>query len=310
MSHPAQRLEEAWLAPGPPERLALVRILVGLFGLVYLLVRIPDFTRLARMPARDLAPVGPLFFLEAPVPGVVVYVLLGAGILSGLAFVRGYRFSVSGPLFALTLLLLTSYRSSFGMIFHTENLLVIHTLILGLVPAAGRVLSPGRPLQGVAASSFGWPLRVMCLATTLTYLLAGIAKLDRLGPEWAQGEVLMGHVAYDAIRKLSVGGGYSPFGAWLLGFPWIFAPLASVSLVVELLAPIALTHRRVGYIWCAAAWFFHFGVWAMMWIGFPYPITGIGFASFFPVERALRNARVRPLLMALTGASNPPRGGT
>ena len=61
-------------------------------------------------------------------------------------------------------------------------------------------------------------------------------------------------------------------------------PLAAVSLVAELGAPLALLHPRVGRWWCALAWSFHAGVVVMMAIVFHYPLAGVAYASFFRVE--------------------------
>ena len=38
----------------------------------------------------------------------------------------------------------------------------------------------------------------------------------------------------------------------------------------------------------ASAWAFHLGVLALMGIGFPYPLSGIAFASLVPAERLPR----------------------
>ena len=54
----------------------------------------------------------------------------------GVAFMLGYRYRWCAPVFAIALLWITSYRSSFGMKFHTENLLVLHILLLAFAPAA------------------------------------------------------------------------------------------------------------------------------------------------------------------------------
>jgi hypothetical protein len=54
---------------------------------------------------------------------------------------------------------------------------------------------------------------------------------------------------------------------------------------VELGAPLALLDRRLRVLWAIAAWTFHLGVLALMGIGFPYPLTGVAFASLFRVER-------------------------
>lgn len=296
------RLDGFFRAPAPPARLALVRILVGLFGIIWIAVQLPAFARLAASPPGVFSPVGPLAPLGSPLPGAALYALLGAALLSGVAFVRGGRFRIFGPLFAAAVLVLASYRSSFGMIFHTDNLLVLHLLILALTPQCAEVCAPGRPLQAPPEPRFGWPLLTLGLATTLAYFLAGIAKLSALGLAWIDGSVLRGHVAYDALRKIGVGSAASPIGVAMMKIPGIFGPLAGFSLVLELGAPLALLHRKLGRLWCAGVWSFHVGVLAMMLIGFPYPLSGVAFASFFPLERLLDRPGVARGLRALTGS--------
>lgn len=74
----------------------------------------------------------------------------------------------------------------------------------------------------------------------------------------------MGHVAYDALRKLAVGATASPIGIALLEQPWLFGPVAGFSLALELLAPVALLQRRIGQVWAVGMWSFHLGVLALM----------------------------------------------
>ena len=51
--------------------------------------------------------------------------------------------------------------------------------------------------------------------------------------------------------------------------------------------------QRLARGWVLAAWAFHLGVVALMAIAFPYPLSGIAYASFLPVERLLSS---RPYL--------------
>jgi hypothetical protein len=59
-----------------------------------------------------------------------------------------------------------------------------------------------------------------------------------------------------------------------------------LSLGFELAAPVALLGGRIALIWSFGAWTFHLGVLLLMAIFFPYPLTGVAFASLFPIERA------------------------
>ena len=60
--------------------------------------------------------------------------------------------------------------------------------------------------------------------------------------------------------------------------------MAALSLAVEFSAPLVLLNPRVARWWCVAAWSFHAGVLVLMAIMFHYPISGVAYASFFPVE--------------------------
>jgi hypothetical protein len=173
------------------------------------------------------------------------------------------------------------------MIFHTDNLLVLHVLLLALAPAGGTPRRRSDAEAAVLALGYGWVPRVMALVTVAAYVVAGIAKLEHTGWSWAAGSALREQIAYDAIRKIELGSTYSPLGAWLVAHAGVFAPLSAFSLATELLAPLALLSTRAALVWCACAWSFHAGVLALMAIAFPYPLSGCAFLPLFPVERAL-----------------------
>ena len=136
MRRVARRLDGYWLAPAPAERLALLRILVGGFCALYLAVFGLNLVSVAGFEGSQFEPVGVVGALGSQVAAPLVYGLVVATFVAGLGFVAGWRFRLSGPAFALLLLAVTSYRSSWGQIFHTENLLVLHVLVLALSPAA------------------------------------------------------------------------------------------------------------------------------------------------------------------------------
>lgn len=276
--------------PAPASRLAYVRALVGLFACIYVVVRAPSFASVVRFPAHEFDPVGPIALLAEPLTPTMVYALVGATVLLALPFAIGMKYRLLAPVFAFLLLVVTSYRSSWGMKFHTDNLLTLHVLILAFAPAADTFAWDARRRGGevrpVEHGRYGWALRVMSVVTVLTYVIAGIAKLRNSGWDWADGEVLRLQIAYDNLRKIELGSVHAPLGAVSVGVPWIFPPLAWATLLLEIGAPIALLHRRLAAFWALGAWAFHLGVVALMMIGFPYPLSGIAYASFFRVERA------------------------
>ncbi len=278
-----------WFAPAPARRLALLRVLIGGAGLLYVILRAPHLWAYGSFDERRFDPVGPVgILLDAPLPAWLVTALVLAAIGAGAAFVAGWRFRLSGPAFALLLLWVTSYRNSWGLVLHTENLMVLHVLVLGFVPAAdahsvdaraGRRRGPGDRHW-----SYGWPIRLLALVAVLTYFVSGWAKVRNGGLDWVTGDVLRNQIANDNLRKLLAGDFYSPLGGWLVGFGWVFPPMALTTMVVELGAPLAMLGRRIGALWSAAAWTFHVGILALMMIVFPYQLLGIAFAPFFRIE--------------------------
>lgn len=283
-----------WFAPAPPERLATLRIAIGLFATLYVLVRLPHFASFAALSPEAFRPVGPCVVLAAPLPPFATWSIALVAVASGAAFVAGFRFFFTGPIFAASLLWVTSYASSWGMIFHTDNLMVLHVIVLALAPAAAAwSLDARRKNDARAISISGWPLRLMAAVTVLAYFMAGIAKLKNEGLTWVTTDFLRNYVAYDALRKAELGSTYSPLGAWLAEQSWPWRPLAALSLAMELGAPLALLGRRAAAVWAIAAVAFHAGVLALMAILFLYPLAGLAFAPLFEVERLVLWARRR-----------------
>lgn len=292
----------------PAERLAAVRVVVGVFAVVFLVARAHAVVTAGAAHA-PFSPVGVVRALSAPTPPWVSYVVLAVTLPLAVAFTVGFRYRITAPLFALGLLWLLTYRNSFGMVFHTENLLVLHALLLSVSDAAAAWSLDARrsPAAARPARRFGAALFTLSAVTVLTYTLAGIAKLRVAGLDWMSGDILKNHIAHDNVRKVLLGDGHSPLGAWLIRHPAIFPPFAAISVAMELLAPVALLSRRVGRWTCAILWGFHVGVLATMWILFPYPLFGIGFASFFDLDLLYQRLRDRLRKGAPAGESAPSR---
>lgn len=287
-----ERLEANWLAPYPPERLATLRLLVGAFLIWYLLRRGRVFAGLSPLPASEFAPIGVAGVLSQPLDSGTVLALYVLALVGAVAFTLGVAFRVVGPLTVALVLWLTTYRSSWGMIFHSDNLLVWQVAILGTTAAAGAfALRRGGPEP--AHARFGWPLRLLLLVTTLAYALAGIAKLRGSGAFWLSGDALLHHVAFNAVRKAELGSNASPITAWVLAHSWIFAPMAWGTLLLELGGPLLLCHRRAAQIWAVGMFAFHWAIELVMSIAFWFPLSFVPFAGFFAVERPFLLLRER-----------------
>lgn len=313
-----ERYLASWYAPAPALRLAIVRSLVGAFAFGYLTARFAGFTSVAKLEAWQFAPVGAAQLLARPLPAPLVTALVVLALLLALAFAVGAFYRVTAPAFALALLWVTSYRSSWGMLFHTDNLLVLHALLLALSPAADAFSVDARRTRRVADASehgrYGWALRAICVVTVITYVVAGVAKLKLGGWGWLEGEQLRGQIAYDNLRKVELGRSASELGVWFVRHPAFFPPLAALTLLVELGAPLALLHRRAALVWALLAWGFHFGVALLMNIKFPYPLSCVPFLAFFRLELGANTRLARALgrkwpllgLLLAGGCAAPP----
>ena len=307
-----RRLDQWWFAPMVPERLAVLRIGVGTYAWLALVILSPSLLTSTRFAPASFAPVGPVaVFLAAPLPAGWLYLALGMALLLGPAFIWGYRFWLTGPVFALLMLWLMAYRSSWGMVFHTDNLLVMHLLILAAAPAAAawsldtrwRARHRTRPplaWHEIATGRYGWPVRLMCLATTITYAVAGWAKWQRGGAAWFLGDMLQRQIAYDNLRKIALGSAHAPLGVALLEWGWIFPLLAWLTFVIEFGAPLALCGTRVAGWWVLGIWSVHVGILGCMAIVFPYPLSSVAFWSFFAVEKLTTHAGLRRVFAGLT----------
>lgn len=289
------------VAPAPPERLAVLRILVGAYAVVWSLVRLPAHLGHMNQPAARWHPIGVLAPFSEPLPDAAVVALAVGTPLLGMLYVVGWRFAASGPAFAVALLAVATLDSSWGQIFHTENLMVMHVGIVALVPAAAHALAVGSPAgfrvsAGASHGRYGWPVRLAAVVVVIAYVIAGLAKLRVGGFAWMGGDALRNLVAYDNLRKDLLGDVYSPLGTHLVGLPWLFPPLAVTTVAIELGAWVALLGGRWRTIWVLAAWVFHVGVLALMAILFPYQLSGVAFAPFFRLERlaSMMGHRGRP----------------
>ncbi|MDX2041359.1 MAG: M48 family metalloprotease [Acidobacteriota bacterium] len=285
------KLSAYWFAEAPAERLAVLRILIGAFALYYVGVRYDMFVKIAETESSLFAPVGVAAFLNAPIGVGLFQAILIATLAANVAFILGWWHRFTGPLFAGLLMWLLCYRNSWSMIFHSDNAMVMHVLVMGLAASADaysldalRSRRQGLPTQS-SNWRYGWPVRLMCALTVTTYFVAGVAKLASHGLSWGSGEALRGQIAVDGLRKELLGDTGGALSYALYDQIWLFTLLGVGTLVLELGAPLVLANRRLGMLWAVNVWLMHWGILFIMGITFRYQLAGFIFLSFFKVER-------------------------
>jgi len=283
------------ISAAPASRLGVVRALVGGYTLYYLFKRRDMFKRMVRTDPELFAPVGPVRVLPKPVPPSVADALNDATLVTTALFTLGSGHKVVGKLHSALLLWTLSYRNSWSMIFHNDNSLVLHTMVLAASRAGDAVSLDALALGGAEPAPhqrYGWPLRLMNAASTLTYLVPGIAKVA--GPSgwgWADGNGMRRQVAVDGIRKEVFGSRGSESGYRLYRYKHLFTGFAVGSLILEIGAPLALLNRNLGKLWAVSMFGLHWGIRVIMGIRFRYQQSGISFAPWFEVERLFRLLR-------------------
>ena len=286
-----KRVSDWLFAPAPAERLAAIRILVGLFAFAWVTTRLVEIHRVAAL-SRGFRPSGLVRIFDAPLPpSLVLAIGIATSVLLAL-FTLGIAYRVIAPIAAVALTFTLCYRNSWGMPFHTENLLVLHVIALSISPAAdvwamaAPPINPRRTSQIAARLiGYGWALKLMIALTASTYLLAGIAKLRLAGLDWLDGETLRNHIAVDNLRKLMFGDWVAPLATTLLEHPNVLAAFSVMSIALELGAPLAVMSNRLGRMWALGVWGFHVGVVLLMNIWFPYALFGFAFLPLLRAER-------------------------
>jgi len=281
------RLDLAIAPVAPARRLATLRTLVAAFGLAYLLIRLPVFIGLADNRPSRFDPVGPVSMLSSPLPDWVLYLVIASAIGSATGVLIGYRYRLVGPMFAASVVLLLTYRSSWGQILWFEIVFALHALIIGLSPAADVLSLDGRRRASAPAphQRYGWPVKLAAIVTVTTYFVSAIAKLRIGGVDWVAGDSLRNHIAFSAARLDVFGATSSPLADPFVARAWLAPIMAATALALELAAPLALLGGRLRTWWVVGTWSMHLLIAATMFIVFPYPLFAVAFAPLFPLER-------------------------
>ncbi len=289
------KLKTFWFDPAPAERLALLRIASGGFALWYLTSRFKMMERIVSSDSNFFEPVGLSSIFSYPMSPSLFMIILSVGIAFNIAFILGVKFNWTGPIFAIMLLFLLSYRNSWSMVYHNRIALVLHVLVIGFVSAADAISIDAllKTKKGLLRQisfhwRYGWPIKLICAATLLTYFLSGVAKLaGDLAWDWVSGSAMRSQVAIDAIRKDVLGDTGSVLFEWLYPYTWIFLIMGLLTFLLELGAPLAFSNKKTGMLWAILTWLMHWGIFFVMGIRFRYQMSGLIFLSFFEIEKPL-----------------------
>jgi hypothetical protein len=264
-------------------------VATGIFSAAHNIRRRAMFRRLHAQDASQFTPVGVVRILRKPLPPRVADGIFDAAQAVNIAATLGVGHRITGPLNAALQLWTISYRNSWTMLLHSDNMLTMHQMVLGTMRSADalsidsllreRTLFPQRYDR-----AYGAVPTAMNVATVAVYFISGMAKVrGPLGLKWAGGDVLRGQIAVDGMRKDLFGSAKPEAGAALYQQKELFTVMAVVSLAVELGAPLSLINRRLGQWFAAGAWGMHVGIRIIMGIKFKYNVSGVSYLPYFPM---------------------------
>ena len=221
------------MRPVPPHALALTRIAIGLFLLVYAGLYVPHIALLfsdhgIALPLYlDQHPA--LSLILAPQPPIIaraIYVLLLLSIL-GITLGAQFRFST-----LLTILGgLYFWQLQLHLFPASYNRILFFTLIVLLFSGAHRTLSVDQRLR--SGSFFHWeptsilPQRLIALQITMTFL--GVSLQKWWLPGWKGGEIL----AYSYLSRWA-----TPLAHWYAQLPFTLRHYDFIVLVVKIGQPV------------------------------------------------------------------------
>ncbi len=260
-----QLWDDFWFQPRPPESLAIFRILLGAFFLLYWLLRAPHVSFLFttdgvyfpffRFPAsfsdvettRDL-----LGWLLKPTPLWVTGTLYSALVASLVLFTVGWwtRFAA----ISYFLLYFYFFHVALYRLDASYDRLFLQTALLMCFSRCDEVFSlrarwrrhHGLPLADTIPF---WPARLIGLQMMLVYFGTGFHKV--FSPAWAGGEILY-------YSFIGFWGTDLAFGIASLGLPmWVYAIMVYGTIAFELSAPIGLYLKRFQPWYFVSGFFFH-----------------------------------------------------
>lgn len=258
-----------WVRPAPLARVAVLRAVLYLFVVWDVLYLTNDVLGHAYAP--DLA--RPLLLsrlLHLPGPSVpLAWTLLVLVVVASLVAATGRLPRVAGWTAGIAFLLWMLDSQGFSYVSHDHMALVLALLVL---PTVGRA----RFTDTGSSEAAGWAIRVIQVATVLTYFGSAVVKWVRAGSPWAWAN---GSVFVWAILRRG-----SDVIRWTLEVPVLLHVGQWVLLVAEFLAPVALALRG-RLLLALVAFFLVFHAMTFAALGIHFLPTAVCWLAFAPTER-------------------------
>lgn len=218
-----QRWNNYWFQPAPLFNLAVCRIIIVTFQVLYIVRR--DYLNeiLSRADLTN-SPYEPVLIVRlltlpwgasTPPPDLFLSGMFWVAMISGIFSIVGFKTNLSLWGCALSNLFIQAYLYSFGEHHHSQALMMMSLLILALSPS-GKMLSiddlQHRLRRNIKQKRFAifhlldenslfarWPLLLIQWMYAFVYMSAAVAKLADGGPAWLNGYTLQFYLLQDGL---------------------------------------------------------------------------------------------------------------
>lgn len=238
-------VHDGFFAPSAPNNLAIARAL--LFG--YLVYRGYSYTSWYKFGQHSWSPISFFAALHVPLlPKSVVTLMVPLLRLTAACAALGIAYRWTAWVSTLIFWYMAGTAQCFGKVDHADNALALGCLIVSLSYAADawtlpQLLRRKPSTETTASAEYRWPLQLILLVVAMMYFAAGWNKHARSGWNWALSDNMLRQLlAHEFSRNPP-----TDLGVFLSGYPWLCKTMGLWALVVELVAPLALLHRRLGY---------------------------------------------------------------
>ncbi len=280
-----RRWDAFWFRPASPLGLIGARAVVSLQTL-WLLWSRPDLPEILAWPRGFWSGVDPLLLLRFGIVGLPVgverllyWALQAALLLNVLGFIPRTAGLVAGLLLYHFAPFEDIFASQGGPFFRGFSVSVAALLILSfaVVPRRGHDASP----------EYRWPLALIQLLFSFTYLFSGLAKLIAIGPVWASGRNFEGLVLGLILPEVR-----PAWAHWFVGSPWLCALGGAAGLFMDFAFVAAVFSRRAARFVIPAVFVLHLLVFQVMGVFFPATPLLLLFLDWDALDARLRR-RVR-----------------
>lgn len=289
------KLFDFFFEPTTSINLGICRLIF--YGIIFLIYLDNDFSMWGDIPSVLWHPIVLLELFPIPILAYNILGFLGNLWLATLLFSSiGFFTRINTMLAFLLGTYLLSFTNSIGKAHHIESLFILVLLILAL-SYCGDGFSLDKLINDHLINrrskftrfkgEYSWPTKLIWVLTTFVFCAAGFSKLRNSGIEWITTDTLANYFIGIGFVKSRSDPMIDWLPFWIATKPFIYHTLAALTIILEVLAPLALFNRYLRITIISGLFIMLSSFWIIL--GIPFPQMQTIFIFFVPWERLAAN---------------------